>query len=81
MRTNCAELSAELHLDRHLLEGEPELLGDEGRAGHHRDVLEVAAAAVAEAGRLDRRDVEHLGSDGGGGAGGRGAVATGVIVY
>ena len=43
----------------HLVEGEPELLRDEGRPSEDGDILQVAAAPVAEAGGLDGAHIEH----------------------
>ena len=41
------------HLEPDLVELEPDLGGDDLRAGQGRDVLEHGLATVAEAGRLD----------------------------
>src|SRR5579863_228305 len=46
------------HLERDVLELDAEILGDHLAAGEDRDVLEHRLAAIAEAGRLDRRDLE-----------------------
>ena len=43
------------HLEADLVELEADLGGDDLRAGEDREVLEHRLAAVAEAGRLDRR--------------------------
>ena len=48
-----------IYMFAHLVEGEPELLRDEGRAREHGDILQVAAAPVAEARGLDRAHIEH----------------------
>ena len=47
------------HVEVGLVELEADLLGDDLAAGEGRDVLEHRLAAVAEAGRLDRDDVER----------------------
>eukprot|EP00968_Pinguiococcus_pyrenoidosus_P016418 scaffold1590_cov239-Pinguiococcus_pyrenoidosus.AAC.10 len=45
-------------VDGHAVEGDAHFLGNVGRAGGDRDVLEVRLAAIAEAGGLDRADVQ-----------------------
>ena len=47
------------HVEVDLVELEADLLGDDLAAGEGRDVLQHRLAAVAEAGRLDRDDVER----------------------
>ena len=46
-------------LDGHVLEFDPQLLGDHLGAGQHSDVLQHRLAAVAEARRLDRAAPER----------------------
>src|SRR6185436_3475298 len=46
------------HGDGDVLELDPEILGDHLAAGEDGDILEHRLAAIAEAGRLDRRDLE-----------------------
>ena len=46
------------HLKRHVLELDAEVLGDHRAAGQDRDVLEHRLAAIAEARRLDGRDLQ-----------------------
>jgi hypothetical protein len=46
-------------LGRDVLELDAEILGDGPAAGEDRDVLEHRLAAIAEAGRLDRGDLER----------------------
>src|SRR5580704_315583 len=46
------------HRDRHVLELDAEILGNELAAGEDRDILEHRLAAVAEARRLHGRDLE-----------------------
>ena len=55
MRTRLARAE---HLERDVLELDAEVLGDHLAAGEDRDVLEHRLAAIAEARRLDRRDLE-----------------------
>src|SRR5438552_2868465 len=46
------------HVERDVLELDAEILADDLAAGQDGDVLEHRLAAIAEAGRLDRRDLE-----------------------
>ena len=46
------------HVERDVLELDAEILGDQLAAGQDRDVLEHRLAAIAEARRLHRRDLE-----------------------
>ena len=46
------------HVERDVLELDAEVLGDQLAAGQDRDVLEHRLAAIAEARRLDGRDLE-----------------------
>ena len=46
------------HLHRDVLELDAEILGDHLAAGQHGDVLQHGLAAIAEARRLDRRDLQ-----------------------
>jgi hypothetical protein len=46
------------HVDGHVLELDAEILGDELTTGKHGDVLQHRLAAVAEAPRLDGRDLQ-----------------------
>ena len=46
------------HLDGDVFELDAEILGNHLAAGEDRDVLEHGLAAIAEARRLDRRDLE-----------------------
>jgi len=52
-----ASMSAE-HADHDIFELGAELLADDIAGGEDRDVLEHRLAAIAEARRLDRRDLE-----------------------
>ena len=51
-------LGAAQHVQRDVLELDAEILADHLALGQDRDVLEHRLAAVAEARRLDRRDLE-----------------------
>ncbi len=51
-------LGAAEHVERHVLELDAEVLGDRLAAGQDGDVLEHGLAAVAEARRLDGRDLQ-----------------------
>src|SRR3546814_3342836 len=51
-------LGAAEHADRHVLELGAELLTDDIATGEDGDILEHRLAAIAEARRLDRRDLE-----------------------
>ena len=51
-------LGAAEHRDGHVLELDAEIFGDQLAAGEDRDVLEHRLAAIAEARRLHRRDLE-----------------------
>jgi hypothetical protein len=51
-------LGAAEHVERDVLELDAEVLGDHLAAGQDRDVLEHGLAAIAEARRLDGRDLE-----------------------
>jgi hypothetical protein len=51
-------LGAAEHLERHVLELDAEVFGDRLTGGQRRDVLEHGLAAIAEARRLDGRDLE-----------------------
>ena len=51
-------LGAAEHVERHVLELDAEVFGDHLAAGQDGDVLEHGLAAIAEARRLDRRDLE-----------------------
>ena len=51
-------LGAAEHVDGDVLELDPEVLADQLTAGQNRDVLEHRLAAIAEARRLDRRNLQ-----------------------
>ena len=55
MRTRLALAE---HVERHVLELDAEILGDQRAGAEDGDVLEHRLAAIAEARRLDRRDLE-----------------------
>ena len=46
------------HLERHVLELDAKVLGDQTASGQHRNILEHCLAAIAEPRRLDGRDLE-----------------------
>ena len=51
-------LGAAEHVERDVLELDAEVLGDDAAAGQDGDVLEHGLAAIAEARRLDGRDLQ-----------------------
>src|SRR5271167_2648590 len=46
------------HLERHVLKLDAKILGDQTASGQHRNILQHRLAAIAEARRLNRRDLE-----------------------
>src|SRR3546814_8557690 len=55
---DCDALGGAEHAERDVFELDPEILGDDFALAQDRDVLEHRLAAIAEARRLDRGDLQ-----------------------